>query len=137
MKDPVMRAVAKNVLGMSDEDIAKVTPEQEQEYKNSIENMGKYRMVAEVVKSRYCAAGLQVGQKMVIDGAAIDAEATDCPLCVGAIAPLERANAVYLDRCAQGSDVAAPLGGVACIDPGFEAGGLGSVLFHVRIEPKS
>jgi uncharacterized repeat protein (TIGR04076 family) len=136
MKDPVMRAVAQNVLGMSDEDIDKVTPEQEKEYKNSIENMGKYRLVAEVVKSKYCAAGVKVGQKIVIDGAAIDAEATDCPLCVGAISPLERANAVYLDRCAQGSDVNAPLGGVACIDPGFEAGGLGNVVFDVRIEPK-
>jgi len=137
MKDPVMLAIAKNVLGMSDEDIEKVTPEQEREFKSSIENMAKYRIVAEVVKSRYCAAGLKVGQKIVIDGAAIDKEATDCPLCVGAIAPLERANAVYMDRCAQGRDITAPLGGVACIDPGFEAGGLGSVLFEVRIEPKS
>jgi uncharacterized repeat protein (TIGR04076 family) len=137
MEDPAMRAVAKNVLGMSDEDIEKVTPEQEREYKNSIENMGKYRMVAEVVKSRYCAAGLQAGQKIVINGAAIDEEATDCPLCVGAIAPLQRANAVYMDRCAQSGDMTAPLASVACIDPGFEAGGLGSVLFNVRIEPKS
>ena len=137
MKDPAMRAVAKNVLGMSDEDIEKVTPEQEREYKNSIENMGKYRLVAEVVKSKYCAAGVQVGQKIVIDGAAINAEETDCPLCVGAIAPLERANAVYMDRCAQGGEMTAPLAGVACIDPGFEAGGLGSVLFDVRVEPKS
>lgn len=136
MKDPAMRAVARNVLGMSDEDIEKVTPEQEREYKNSIENMGRYRLVAEVVKSRYCAAGVKVGQKIVIDGAAIDAAATDCPLCVGAIAPLERANAVYLDRCARGSDMTAPLGGVACIDPGFESGGLGNVVFEVRIEAK-
>jgi uncharacterized repeat protein (TIGR04076 family) len=136
MKDPMMVAIARNVLGMSEEDIEKVTPEQEREYKTSIENMGKYRLVAEVVKSRYCAAGLKVGQKIVIDGAAIDKEATDCPLCVGAIAPLERANAVYMDRCAQGREMTAPLGGVACIDPGFEAGGLGSVLFEVRVEPK-
>ena len=137
MKDPTMLAVAKNVLGMSDEDIEKVTPEQEQEFKNSIENMGKYQLVAEVVKSRFCAAGLKVGQKMVVKGASIDPEATDCPLCVGAIAPLVRANAIYLDRCGRGQDVTAPLGGVACIDPGLEAGGLGSVLFEVRVEPTS
>ena len=136
MKDPGMIAVAKNVLGMSDEDIEKITSEQEQGFKNAIENMGKYQPVAEVVKSKYCAAGLQVGQKMVVTGASIDPEATDCPLCVGAIAPLERANAVYMDRCERGRDMTAPLGGFACIDPGLDAGGLGSVLFDVRIEPK-
>ena len=137
MKDSGMTAVAKNVLGMSDEDIEKITPEQEQGFKNAIENMGKYQLVAEVVKSKYCAAGLQVGQKMVVTGATIDPEATDCPLCVGAIAPLERANAVYMDRCERGGDMTAPLGGFACIDPGLDAGGLGSVLFDVRIEPRN
>ena len=137
MKDPGMIAVAKNVLGMSDEDIERIPPEQEQEFKNSLENMGKYQLVAEVVKSKYCAAGLKVGQKMVVKGAAIDPEATDCPLCVGAIDGLVRANAIYLDRCGRGRDVAAPLGGFACIDPGLDAGGLGSVLFAARIEPVS
>ncbi len=137
MKDPGMIAVAKNVLGMSDEDIEKITPEQEQGFKNSIESMGKYQLVAEVVKTKYCAAGLKLGQKMVVKGASIDPEATDCPLCVGAIAPLQRANAVYMDRSEQGGDMTAPLGGFACIDPGLEAGGLGSVLFEVRVEPTS
>jgi hypothetical protein len=31
----------------------------------------------------------------------------------------------------------APLTGFAYIDPGFEAGGLGRVMFDVRIEPRS
>ena len=137
MKDPVLVAFAKNLLGMSDEDIDKVTPDQQQEYKNTIDNMGKYRIVAEVVKSKYCAAGLKVGQKIVLNGVQIDQEASDCPLCVGAITPLERAFAVYMDRCAQNSDLTAPVSGVACVDPGMEAGGLGTVLFDVRIEPTS
>ena len=137
MKDPGMIAVAKNVLGMSDEDIEKITPEQEQGFKNSIESMGKYQLVAEVVKTKYCAAGLKLGQKMVVKGASIDPEATDCPLCVGAIAPLQRANAVYMDRCEQGRDMTAPLAGFACIDPGLDAGGLGSVVFEARVEPIS
>lgn len=137
MRDPKLMAFAKDVLGMTDDDIANVTPEQEQEYKNTLENMGKYRIVAEVVKSKYCAAGLQVGQKFVFSGVQIDRDASDCPLCVGAIAPLERSLAVYLDRCAQNKDITAPLGGVACIDPGLEVGGLGTVLFDVHIEPIS
>jgi uncharacterized repeat protein (TIGR04076 family) len=131
----MLMAFAKDMLDMSDEDIAKVSPEQEQEYKNTLQNMNAYRLVAEVVKSKYCAAGLRVGQKLVFNGVQIDTEASDCPLCVGAIAPLERSLAVFLDRCARNRDITAPVGGIACIDPGLEAGGLGTVLFEVRIEP--
>jgi uncharacterized repeat protein (TIGR04076 family) len=137
MRDPMLMAFAKDMLGMTDEDIEKVSPEQEKEYKNTLENMGKYRIVAEVIKSRYCAAGLQVGQKLVLNGVQIDKDASDCPLCVGAIAPLARTLAVYLDRCQHDSNVADPLGGMACIDPGLDAGGLGTVLFETRIEPVS
>lgn len=135
MRDPVLTAFAKDVLGMSDQDIAKVTPEQEQEYKNTMANMANYRLVAEVVKSKYCAAGIQVGQKLVFSGVQIDAHASDCPLCVGAIAPLARSLSVYLDRCAHNAHITDPLGGAACIDPGLDAGGLGHVLMEVRIEP--
>jgi uncharacterized repeat protein (TIGR04076 family) len=130
----MLMAFAKDMLGMSDEDIAKVNPEKEQEYKNTLENMGRYRLVAEVVKSKYCAAGLRVGQKIILNGVQIDKEASDCPLCVGAIAPLQRNLTVYLDRCSRGRDIDLPTGGIACIDPGMDVGGLGNVLFSVRIE---
>ncbi len=135
MRDPVILAFAKDMLGMSEEDIAKVTPEKEQEYKNAMENMAKYRIVAEVVKAKYCTALLQVGQKIVFNGVQIDKDASDCPLCVGAIAPLHSTLSVYLDRCLHNCDITAPLSGAACTDAGIEVGGLGSVLFDVRIEP--
>jgi len=135
MQDPMIEAIARDMLGMSEEDIARITPEQEQEFKNVIENITKYRLVAEVVKSKYCSAGLQVGQKIVFNGSQIDKEATDCPLCVGAIAPLDRSLLVYLDRCQQNRDITAPMGGVTCSDPGMDVGGVGNVLMSVRIEP--
>jgi uncharacterized repeat protein (TIGR04076 family) len=135
MRDPVILAFAKDMLGMSEEDIAKVTPEKEREYKNAMENMAKYRIVAEVVKAKYCTALLEVGQKIVFSGVQIDKDASDCPLCVGAIAPLYSTLSVYLDRCFHNRDITAPLSGAACTDPGIEVGGLGSVLFEVRIEP--
>ena len=122
MQDERMKALAKDFLGMSEPDMAKVTPEQELQYRNTMENMAKFRLVAEVKKARYCAAGLQVGQKLVFDGVQIDKNASDCPLCVGAISPLDRALTVYLDRCAHNRDVAALIEAVYCIDPGFEAG---------------
>ena len=134
MRDPMVMAFAKDMLGMTDEDVAKVTSEKEHEYKNAMENMAKYRIVAEVVKSKYCTALLEVGQKLVLNGVQIDAAASDCPLCVGAIAPLYGTISVYLDRCMKNRDVDAPVGGMACTDPGMEVGGLGQVLFDVRIE---
>lgn len=136
MQDPMMIAVAKDLLGMSDEDIARVTPEQEQGYKNAMENMAKYRLVAEVVRSKYCTAGIQVGQKVVFSGVTVDTQESDCPLCAGMLAPLYRGIAVYLDRCSAGTrDIAGPLEGVTCSDPGMDAGGLGNVLLKMRIEP--
>ena len=135
MRDPMIVAFAKEMLGMSDEDIEKVQPEMEQEYKNAIENMAKYRIVAEVVKSKYCTAMLEVGQKIVLSGVQIDTAATDCPLCVGAISQLHSKLAVYLDRCMKNHDITGPISGIACTDPGMEVGGLGTVLFDVRIEP--
>jgi len=133
-RDPMIMAFAKDMLGMTDEDIAKITPEKEAEYKNAMENLTRYRIVAEVVDSKYCTALLQKGQKIVFNGVQIDKDASDCPLCVGAIAPLHSTLSVYLDRCMRGKDVDAPIGGIACLDPGMEVGGLGHVLFDVRIE---
>ena len=133
--DPMIEAFAKDMLGMTEEDMAKITPEKQQEYKNAMENMAKYRIVAEVASSKYCTALLQVGQKLVLNGVQIDKDASDCPMCVGAISPLHSILSVYLDRCMKGRDVAGPIGGYACTDPGMEVGGLGHVLFNVRIEP--
>ena len=135
--DPMIEAFAKDMLGMSDEDLAQFTPEKEQEYKNAMGNLANYRIVAEVVSSKYCTALLQEGQKIVLNGVQIDTDASDCPLCVGAISPLQSTLAVYLDRCMKDRDVAGSIGGFACTDPGMEVGGLGHVLFDVRIEPVS
>jgi hypothetical protein len=137
MKDQMLIAYAKDVLEVSDEDLAKITPEQEREFKNAFENMMKYRLVAEVATSKYCAAGLKVGQKIVVTGSRIDTQASDCPLCPGLLGGLAGKTQVYLDRCSNNRDLTAPLGGLACVDPGLDAGGLGSVTMKVRIEPIS
>ena len=137
MKDQMLIAYAKDVLGVSNEDIAKITPEQEQEFKNAFENMMKYRLVAEVATSKYCAAGLKVGQKIVFSGTTIDTGASDCPLCSGVLGPLAGKTLVYLDRCSNNANLTAPMGAISCVDPGFDAGGLGNVSMKVRIEPIS
>jgi predicted O-methyltransferase YrrM len=137
--DPILRTYASDVIGMPDEDITKITLEEEREYKNAMLNMAKYRLVAEVTKSQYCNSAVKVGQKIVFDGLLIDAEASDCPLCLGALGPLLRNMLVYYDRCLTNGDFEAPLSPVSCIDPGLDAGetALGNVVFNVRIEPRS
>jgi hypothetical protein len=137
--DPMLKTYAKDVFGMPDEDLVKLTADEERAYKNVGENMGKYRLVAEVTKAKYCYAGLQVGQKIVLDGLTIDTEASDCPLCMGAVGPLLSNVLVYYDRCLHNGPLQAKLPPVACIDSGLDAGelSLGEVLLDVRVEPKS
>lgn len=137
--DPVLKAYAKDVFDMPDEDLVKLTAAEEQAYKNVGENMAKYRLVAEVVKAKYCYAGLQVGQKIVLDGLTIDKEASDCPLCMGLVGPLLSNVLVYYDRCLNNGHLEAKLPPVACIDSGVDAGelSLGEVIAHVRVEPRT
>ena len=139
MKDREIEEFMK-VMGVSDEDIAKITPEMENRLKKVAENTAKYRLVFEVVKSKNCLAGVQVGQKIVTDAAMIDTAASDCPLCMGIVGVLLPLNLVFYDRCING-DLTAPMPeGVRCSDPGLECpevNGLGTVIMNARIEPKA
>ena len=126
--------------GVSDEDLAKVGPELVRGLTKSAENMVNYRLVFEVVKSKNCLYGVQKGQKIVISGSAIDTTASDCPLCMGLVAPLLPSTIVFYDRCINGNLSDPMPEGVHCIDPGVdcpEAGGLGQVVVTARIEPVS
>ncbi len=137
IRDEGLKLTAKQMFGMSDEDMAKVTPEMEQELLNAMAGIGSYRLVAEVVSSKYCFAGLQPGQKFVVDNAnQINPQETTAPLCLGAIAPLiERAH-LLLDRLYHKGDATAHMAGFRCTDPGLDLGGLGTVEFKVRVEMK-
>lgn len=124
--------------GVSDEDLAKVGPHLVRALTKSAVNMATHRLVFEVVKSRNCLYDVQKGQKIVISGSAIDTSASDCPLCMGLIAPLLPSTVVFYDRCINGNLEDPMPEGVHCIDPGIdcpEAGGLGEVVVTARIEP--
>mgnify|MGYP001548097622 CR=1 FL=1 len=127
-------------FGVSHEDIAKVGPELVRALTKSADNMVSHRLVFEVVKSRNCMYGVQKGQKIVITGSAIDTNASDCPLCMGLVAPLLPSTIVFYDRCINGNLDDPMPEGVRCIDPGLdcpEANGLGEVVVTARIEPVS
>ncbi len=58
IKDEGLKAIAVEMCSMPEEDMAKVTPEMEKAILNATESVDKYRLVAEVVSSKYCFAGL-------------------------------------------------------------------------------
>ena len=135
VQDEMLKGFLGGYLGMSDEDMGKITPEQEEELKNVGSKAGKYRVVAEVVNSEYCSAGLKPGQKYVIDPAQqVNMGESTAPLCLGALAPLGQRMEVYLDRMGYHENMTASLRGFRCTDPGFGKGGLGTVEFKVSIE---
>jgi uncharacterized repeat protein (TIGR04076 family) len=135
IKDEGLKKFTAEVLGMTEEDIAKVTPELEASLLNLGAKAGKYRIVAEVVSSKYCFAGLQRGQKYVLErGQQLNPTESTAPLCLGAIAPLVEKVQVLIDRISHGGDITAHLRGYHCTDPGLDLGGLGGVEFKIRIE---
>ena len=139
MKDPEFAEVLK-AMGVEEEDLPKISPEMEDNLKNMGDVMEKYKLVFEVVKSRNCIAGVQVGQKIVIDSSIIDTNASDCPMCMGLVGTLLPLNIVFYDRCLTGNMTDPMPEGVKCVDPGLdcpEAHGLGTVVMTAKIEPKT
>ena len=133
--DMRMKQIAVGLLKMTEEDMAKITPEQETEFLNAVNMLGKYRMTAEVVSAKYCFAGLKEGQKYVIDqGHAINVEESTAPICVAALPGLAMRTYTMLDRIYQGNKLDAPIPGFRCSDPGLGLNGLGTVEFKVNIE---
>ncbi len=133
--DEMLKQFASDVLGMTEEDMAKITPEMEEGLKNAMLNIGRYRIVAEVVSSQYCFAGLQAGQKYILEnGPQLNTSESTAPVCVSAIGPLAEKVGLLLDRVYNDANVAAPMAGFRCHDPGIDLGGLGHVQFSVKVE---
>jgi uncharacterized repeat protein (TIGR04076 family) len=94
----------------------------------------KYQIIAEVVSSKYCNAGLKVGQKYVIGviPSKLLIDQSTAPLCLKALGPVSEIVECFWDRMLEGLD---PNEGmwqyVTCPDQGVEYGGLGTVVFKV------
>jgi hypothetical protein len=130
MKEGLQRSV-----GMTDEDFevlvqfphaTKMGPK--------IHELMQYKIIAEAVTSKYCSAGLKVGQKFTFNAmpAVFLPEESDAPPCVRALGPIADQVKGFWDRIIEGLD---PNGGLwqmtECQDPGFDRGGLGHVVFKV------
>jgi len=137
MKENQVKDILKQVVSITDEDWKTFKLGSPGVYKffTRIEEVGKHRIVAEVIESRYCAAGLKKGQKFVIEGGALAPEKSTAPFCMRALGPLTGFVNTILEKIVAGEDPNDRVFQVAeCMDPGLEAGGLGKVKFQVRVE---
>ncbi len=137
MQESQVRDILNQVVAITDEDWEKFKLGSRGVYKffTRIEEVLKYRIVAEVIESRYCAAGLKKGQKFVIQGGALVPEQSTAPFCMRALGPLTGFVNTILEKIVAGEDPNDRVFRTAeCLDPGLEAGGLGKVRFQVRVE---
>ena len=137
MGESQVRDIVKKIVDITDEDWQTFKTGSPGVYKffTRIEQVGKHRIVAEVIESHYCAAGLKEGQKIVIEGGALVPERSTAPLCMRAIGPLTGFVNTILEKIVDGQDPNDLVFNVAeCLDPGLAAGGLGKVKFAVRVD---
>jgi len=129
------REMAKGMIGISDEELDKLSPGIEQLLENSAALMG-YRIVAEVVESENCFAFLKPGDTMVFNGTMLNVhESTAQTICTDAITPLNSAIRPMLSAIVNGDDPNKYIfNHVQCMDTGAVHGGFGRVLFKVSAE---
>ena len=129
----IMKQAMKQAVGITDEDFEKhISNPKNVALGAATPELMKYKIVAEVTASKYCSAGVKVGQKYVFQAlpAMLLPEESDCPLCAKAIAPIGDMLQGVWDKIIEGTDVAEGET-VGCLDPGVDNGGLGHVVFKV------
>lgn len=129
-----IRAFMKAYLGITDEALDKMSPSYTKMISATPELL-KWKIIAEVTQSEYCMHQCKVGDKLVFSGHAVSPEESNCPLCLGALAPLMDCLHIMWDRIFDGRD---PNGSWVthsqCCDVGLQHGGLGRVFFKVYAE---
>ncbi|MBN2568105.1 MAG: hypothetical protein JXB42_01610 [Deltaproteobacteria bacterium] len=137
MEEDRVKSIVQQAVGITNEDweIFKAGSPGVYKFFTRIEEVARSRIIAEVIESKYCAAGLKKGQKIVIEGGALIPEKSTAPLCMRAIGPLTDFVNTILEKIVAGEDPNERVFMVAeCLDPGLQSGGLGKVKFRVRVE---
>jgi hypothetical protein len=93
------------------------------------------RMLTDSTTFFHCMAGVRVGDRYVIQGAAIDPEQSTGPNCIFLISMLVQRVAAVFDRFGKEGEIGLTLPGAQCTDPGPVVGGFGGVKVRMWIEP--
>ena len=94
--DEVAAKVLKDFGGVTDEDLAKV-PRNVERIARNFPRALPYKVVAEVTSSKYCLAGIKVGDKIVFDPW-LNLQETTCTPCPRALIPVLIALQSYWER---------------------------------------
>lgn len=130
--------MVKGATGLSDEQVAKLSPGEEKLFRN-VPKIMQYQTVAEVVKSEHCFAQVAVGDKLVFDPF-LNPEKSTGVMCPKALLPvLAQIGAIWemATEWAESGKEELPeivFRNVRCLDPGLEDGGVGSVVYRIRME---
>ncbi len=131
--DEISRQITKQAIGITDEDLAKLSPGMKKMLTDLPDKM-KWKVIAEVTESKYCFAGLKPGDKFVFNFPVLNVGESTAAPCMEAIAPLANHIRAMIDRVAEGGDPNESIFAtqqVSCMDVGVEHGGLGRVMFRV------
>lgn len=124
--------------GLGDQAMAKLHPGPEKLYRNIPKTL-EYQLVAEVVKSQACFAGIQVGNRLVFDPF-LNPQKSTGTMCPKALLPvLLEINALWeaIMEWAESCKEELPeivWRNVRCLDPGLEDGGVGGVVYNIHSE---
>ena len=133
-----IREMAKASTGLSDEQVEQMHPGYEKLFNNVAKTM-QFQTVAEVVKSEHCFAQVQVGDKIVFNPF-LNPEKSTGVMSPKALLPLlTQIGAIWemVGEWAESGREELPeiiWRNVRCLDPGFEDGGVGGVVYSIRME---
>ena len=128
----------KGSTGHTDEAMAKLHPGMEKLF-NNISKTLQHQIVAEVVRSEHCFAQVNVGDKFVFDPM-LNPEKSNSPMCPKALLPILAQIGAIWEMSAQWADSGKEelpeivWRNVRCLDPGLEDGGVGGVVYNIRME---
>jgi len=131
----------KGAVGATDEQLAKLHSGEEKLW-NNVMKMMQVQTVAEVVKSERCFAQVKVGDKLVFDPF-LNPEKSTGVMCPKALLPImSQIGAIWemAGEWAESGKEEPPeiiWRHIRCLDPGLEDGGLGGVVYSLRLEPVS
>lgn len=134
--DPQTARMLKDTLGITDAELADLAPRLEG-IMSLRPQMEKVRIIAEVMSSVNCLAGVKKGHKLVFNimPFTLNMQETTCPLCVRALTPVMVPTHGMWELAMNGTQNT-PRGQARvaeCMDPGLDWGGLGHVRFKVHI----
>ncbi|MBI4596726.1 MAG: hypothetical protein HY730_10205 [Candidatus Tectomicrobia bacterium] len=130
--------MVKEATGLNDGQISKLHPGLEKLFSNAPKFL-TYQIVAEVLKSEHCFAQVKAGDKLIFDPMLNPQKSTGA-MCPKALLPvLIQISAIWemVAEWAESGKEDLPeivWRNVRCLDPGLGDGGVGGVVYKIRLE---